>query len=148
MVAVAAEPKGATPSTRVIVKNIPKWANEARLREHFASAGEVTDCKIQKTKDGQSRQFAFVGFRSSGNAESAVKQLNKSFFDTCRLSVELAFAPGSEGLARPWSRYTPGSTAHKKRNPELYQEGQAEANKSKAKSSVKADKASGPLLSQ
>jgi multiple RNA-binding domain-containing protein 1 len=40
--------------------------------------------------------------------------LTRSFFDTARISVELAQAPGAEAIARPWSRYTSGSSAHKR----------------------------------
>lgn len=36
--------------SRICVKNIPKHATEARLREVFSAKGEVTDVKILKTK--------------------------------------------------------------------------------------------------
>lgn len=103
-------------TSRIIVKNVPKHASEERLREHFASIGEVTDCRVRKTEDGVSRQFAFVGFRNHSEAKAAVKELNRSFFDTSRLSVEIAHAPGSEDIVRPWSKYAAGSSAHAKRN--------------------------------
>jgi len=102
--------------SRVIVKNLPKHASEERLREHFAAVGEVTDCRLKRTKDGVSRQFAFVGFRREADAKAAVKGLHQTFFDTGKISVEAAHAPGSGSLARPWSRYAAGSTAHAKRN--------------------------------
>jgi RNA recognition motif-containing protein len=38
------------PSSRLIVKNIPKHITDARLKAHFATKGEVTDVKILKTK--------------------------------------------------------------------------------------------------
>jgi multiple RNA-binding domain-containing protein 1 len=101
-------------ASRVIVKNVPKHATEQRLRETFAPFGEVTDCRVKLTKDGRSRQFAFVGFRNPSEAKEAVENLNRSFFDTARILVELAHAPGSEALARPWSRYAAGSSAHKR----------------------------------
>jgi len=41
----------APPSSRLCVKNVPKHlVDSARLREHFARQGEVTDCKILKTR--------------------------------------------------------------------------------------------------
>jgi len=101
--------------SRVIVKNLPKHASEERLREHFATVGEVTDCRLKKTADGKSRQFAFVGFRKEADAKAAIKGFHQTFFDTGKISVEAAHAPGSESLARPWSRYAAGSTAHAKR---------------------------------
>jgi multiple RNA-binding domain-containing protein 1 len=41
------------PSTRLCVKNIPKYVDEKRLRQHFSLKGEVTDVKIMKTSDGK-----------------------------------------------------------------------------------------------
>lgn len=37
-------------SSRLIVKNIPKYVDDARLKEHFGSHGEVTDCKVIRTR--------------------------------------------------------------------------------------------------
>jgi len=38
------------PTSRLCVKNIPKYLNEKRLKDHFATKGAVTDVKILKTK--------------------------------------------------------------------------------------------------
>jgi RNA recognition motif-containing protein len=37
-------------SSRVCIKNVPRHCNEARLREHFAARGEVTDAKVLRTR--------------------------------------------------------------------------------------------------
>lgn len=37
-------------TSRLCIKNIPKYMTEARLKEHFAVKGEVTDVKVLKTK--------------------------------------------------------------------------------------------------
>ncbi|CAK9115870.1 unnamed protein product [Durusdinium trenchii] len=102
-------------ASRVIVKNLPKHATDGRLKEFFGAVGEVTDCRVQKTKDGRSRNFAFIGFRNDTEAKTAVKEFNRSFFDTSKISVEIAHAPGSDALARPWSKYAPGSSAYEKK---------------------------------
>lgn len=41
------------PSSRLCVKNLPKYVDEGRLKKHFGVKGEVTDVKIMKTQDGQ-----------------------------------------------------------------------------------------------
>lgn len=38
------------PSSRLIVKNLPKYADESRLRDFFSSHGEVTDTKVMRTR--------------------------------------------------------------------------------------------------
>lgn len=45
-----AAPEVASGSCRLCVKNLPRYATEARLRESFASQGEVTDVKLLKTR--------------------------------------------------------------------------------------------------
>mmetsp|Transcript_125407 Transcript_125407/g.401604 ORF Transcript_125407/g.401604 Transcript_125407/m.401604 type:complete len:815 (+) Transcript_125407:69-2513(+) len=101
-------------ASRLIVKNLPKHATEERMRDYFAAMGEVTDCRLKKTKEGVSRNFGFIGFRSPEQAQQAITKLNRSFFDTSRITVEIAQTHGSDGIARPWSRFSPGSTKHAK----------------------------------
>ena len=38
------------PSSRICVKNLPKYVDERRLREHFGTKGEVTDAKVMRTR--------------------------------------------------------------------------------------------------
>lgn len=73
--------------SRIIVKNLPKYLTEQRLKEHFAPHGNVTDVKLMKKRNGELRQFAFIGYKSTQDAESAVKYFNKSFIDTARIEV-------------------------------------------------------------
>lgn len=40
-------------------------------------------------RDGKSRQFGFVGFRSQHEAEEALQYFNKSFMDTSRITCEV-----------------------------------------------------------
>ena len=53
-----------------------------------------------------SRQFGFVGFRTTEEAEHAVKYFNRTFVGTARIAVEFAEKYGSSGLLRPWSKYS------------------------------------------
>eukprot|EP00727_Mastigamoeba_balamuthi_P005684 m51a1_g1735 hypothetical protein (754) ;mRNA; r:161398-164064 len=106
--------------SRVIVKSLPKYLTEARLRDHFSKAGIVTDAKILKTKEGNSRKFGFVGFASANDAQKAIKMLNGTFVDTSRISVEPAKAVGDASIGRPWSRHTPGSSAYARARPKAH----------------------------
>ena len=104
--------------SRIIVKNMPPYVNEARLRDIFSQKGEVTDVKVCRTRSGKSRRFGFVGFASAKDARRARAFFHRSFLDTRQLSVDAAIAVGSSRLARPWSRYTRGSSAHVQLKPE------------------------------
>ena len=48
---------------------------------------QVSDAKIVRTKEGKSRQFAFVGFTTASDAEDALKYYNQTFLDTSRIQV-------------------------------------------------------------
>lgn len=41
-------------------------------------------------RDGQSRQFGFVGYRTVADAQAAVKYFNRSFMGAQRVAVEFA----------------------------------------------------------
>lgn len=101
--------------SRLIVKGLPSRYDDRQLRELFESTGEVTDAKVIKTRDGRSRQFGFVGFRTPQDAKSARHRLNKSYVDTQRVSVDFALAVGAESIPRPWSRYSKGSSEYEKK---------------------------------
>lgn len=77
-------------SSRIIVKNLPKWINEDRLRKHFAAKGQITDVRMMYTRSGVFRRFAYIGFGNVTEASSAVKYFDRSFIDTSRISVEFA----------------------------------------------------------
>ncbi|KAL6452902.1 MRD1 Multiple RNA-binding domain-containing protein 1 [Candida maltosa Xu316] len=72
------------------MSRLPKYFTEDKLREHFSKGGDVTDVKLMKKRNGESRKFAFIGYKSAEAAEKAVKFFNKSFIDTARIDVELA----------------------------------------------------------
>lgn len=44
-------------------------------------------------RDGKSRQFAFIGFRTEHEAEDAIKYFNKSYIDTFRVTCEVIAIP-------------------------------------------------------
>ncbi|XWS16067.1 hypothetical protein CRYUN_Cryun34aG0053600 [Craigia yunnanensis] len=75
--------------SRICVKNLPKHVAEDRLREFFSQKGEITDAKLIRTRDGKSRQYGFVGYRTEQEAEEAIKYFNKSYLDTSRIICEV-----------------------------------------------------------
>lgn len=88
--------------SRIIVKGLPVYLDDAKLREHFVkrlinkngnsrTAGElITDVKILKDRDGQSRRFAFIGYRSEEDAFDAVNYFDGSFINTSKIEVAMA----------------------------------------------------------
>ncbi|CAJ2633159.1 multiple RNA-binding domain-containing protein 1 [Trifolium pratense] len=92
--------------SRIIVKNLPKYVAEDRLRELFSQKGEITDVKLKRTKNGKTRQFAFIGFRTDQEAQEAIRYFNRSYLDTLRITCEVAQKQGDANLPRPWSRHS------------------------------------------
>ena len=97
-------------SSRLIVRNLPKHLTEKRLKSHFEQQGAVTDVRIAKTKDGRTRRFGFVGFKTADQAKKAKSHFNRTYIDTSCMDIEMAVRAGDSGLARPWSRYSEGSS--------------------------------------
>ncbi|KAI4297016.1 hypothetical protein L6164_036928 [Bauhinia variegata] len=92
--------------SRICVKNLPKNCTEDQLRDRFSQKGEITDVKLMRTKDGKSRQFAFIGFRTEHEAEEAIKYFDKTYIQTCRIACEVARKIGDPNIPRPWSRHS------------------------------------------
>jgi multiple RNA-binding domain-containing protein 1 len=99
-----------TPTSRLIVKGLPKHLKDERLKEHFGTKGMVTDAKIMM-KGNKSRLFGFVGFKSEEEAAAARKFFNKTFLDTSKIEVDFAKPQNDPTIARPWSKYSKGSSA-------------------------------------
>ncbi|KAK0532014.1 Multiple RNA-binding domain-containing protein 1 [Tilletia horrida] len=76
--------------SRLIVKNLPTYLDDAALKAHFSARGHVTDVKLMRRPDGTSRRFGFVGYSSEDDARSALEYFNRTFIDTTRINVELA----------------------------------------------------------
>ncbi|EEA08353.1 multiple RNA-binding domain-containing protein 1, putative [Cryptosporidium muris RN66] len=100
-------------STRLIIKNLPGYLTEKRLREHFSSINcTITDVRIAKkySKDPKkinlSRRFGFVGFLNTEDAKKALEYFNGTFINTSRITVEFALPPGSSDIPIPKSRYS------------------------------------------
>ncbi|KAK9464023.1 uncharacterized protein V1516DRAFT_669329 [Lipomyces oligophaga] len=77
--------------SRIIVKNLPPSLTEDKFRQHFAQhGGFITDCKLMRKWDGQSRKFGFLGFKSPEDAKEAVKFFDRTFIGFSRIEVDFA----------------------------------------------------------
>ncbi len=82
--AATASPAPAT-TTGICIKNLHPSFDETKLKSHLQTAQPallIMDCKLLKTKDGQSPKIAFVGFQTSFQAETAVWYFDRSFVGT------------------------------------------------------------------
>lgn len=55
-------------------------------------------------RDGKSRQFAFIGYRTNEEAEEALKYFNNTYIDTCKITCEVlivfnVFSPWCRGIS-------------------------------------------------
>ena len=57
-------------------------------------------------RDGASRQFGFVGFRSAEEAADALKYFNRTFIDTSRISVEVQQQQRAHGILLAAAAFT------------------------------------------
>lgn len=93
--------------SRICVKNLSDRIDEQQLRSHFGSRGEITDCRLVKTKSGKSRHFGFIGFRTEEQANDAIQYFNNTYLLTNKISVELADRVGNEeSLKKSRSKYS------------------------------------------
>ncbi|KAM5538761.1 hypothetical protein V8D89_007483 [Ganoderma adspersum] len=94
--------------SRLIVKNLPAYLTQERLRKHFSASdgpgGTLTDVKLVLKPDGTSRRFGFVGFKSAEEAERAKKWFNRSFVDSSRITVDVVDGAKDAPAPRPNKR--------------------------------------------
>ena len=59
------------------------------------------------------RADARFRFRTEKDAKKALKHFNNTFVDTSKIVIEFARPVGDAALARPWSKYSEGSSANR-----------------------------------
>ncbi|CAE6484494.1 unnamed protein product [Rhizoctonia solani] len=88
--------------SRLIVKNLPAYADDAQLRKHFAQSSalkpgqpstavslKLTDIRLARRPDGKSRRFAFLGYKTNEEAVAAKKYFDRTYIGGSRISVEI-----------------------------------------------------------
>lgn len=88
--------------SRVIVKGLPVYYTENNLRKLFSDDGQVTDVNLRRKRNGESRRFAFIGFKTMDAAENAVRMHDGTFVDTARVSVQMAKTVDDPTLPLSW----------------------------------------------
>ncbi|CAE6455062.1 unnamed protein product [Rhizoctonia solani] len=88
--------------SRLIVKNLPAYADDAQLRKHFTQSSalkpgqpstavplNLTDVRLARRPDGKSRRFAFLGYKTNEEAIAAKKYFDRTYIGGSRISVEI-----------------------------------------------------------
>ena len=118
-------------STRIIVKNLPKNITEKQLKKHFSEKGEITDVKIMKKENGQSRNFCFIGYKDEKSAKNAVNYFNQTYLTTQKISVEIAKLQGDPSLKK--KLFKGKKNNNKKNDDNIDEEKKIETKESKIK---------------
>ncbi|KAI0656208.1 hypothetical protein C8Q70DRAFT_1012681 [Cubamyces menziesii] len=133
--------------SRLIVKNLPAYLTQERLRKYFESpdgpGGTLTDVKLVLRPDGTSRRFGFIGYKTPQEAERAQKWYNRTFVDSSRITVDIVEgakdAPAPRPNKRPRTGPSPSELAESPSSPE-------KKSKSKDKTKGKADELENEFL--
>ena len=79
--------------SRLLIKNLPSYVTPARLREYFEQkkgpGGTLTDVRVAHKRDGTSRRFGFVGYKTEQEANAAKEWFDRTFLDSSRISVTI-----------------------------------------------------------
>ncbi|KAF8654742.1 hypothetical protein AX16_003397 [Volvariella volvacea WC 439] len=102
--------------SRLLIKNLPPYVTPERLREHFEQkrgpGGVLTDCKVAFKRDGTSRRFGFVGYKTEQQAAAAREYFDKTFIDSARISVTVVDGAKDAPTPRPNKRPRLGPSPH------------------------------------
>jgi RNA recognition motif-containing protein len=83
---------------RLFVGNLPRSYNEDKVREMFASFGEVSNVAVPKDRyTNAPRGFAFVEMPNSDEANAAIAAINGSEHEGREIKVEEARPPREGG---------------------------------------------------
>ncbi|KAF8584613.1 RNA-binding domain-containing protein [Ramaria rubella] len=94
--------------SRLLIKNIPVNATPESLRAHLLStkhnAPIITDVRVAHKRDGTSRRFAFVGFKTDDQAHAAKEWFHGTYWGSQKLSVEVVQGVKDAPAPRPNKR--------------------------------------------
>lgn len=86
--------------SRIIIKGLPIFLTDDKLKDHFnkrliekyniSQPDLITDCKILRDRKGNSRRFAFIGYKNEEDAFDAINYFNGTYINTSKLEVSMA----------------------------------------------------------
>lgn len=63
--------------TNLFVNGLPAGTNDQGLKDLFASYGEIVSAVVQKSEDGNLREFGYINFKEPEAAQSAIDGMHK-----------------------------------------------------------------------
>lgn len=76
---------------KIYVGNLPFSVDDAKLKELFASYGEIEEATVIKDKySGRSKGFGFVTFKDDAAAQKAISEMNNKEVEGRELKVNEA----------------------------------------------------------
>ncbi|VAW88885.1 RNA-binding protein [hydrothermal vent metagenome] len=78
---------------KLLIRNLARSITETELRALFETHGTVQSCNlVLDKKTGKSKGFAFIEMPKTGDAKTAMKQLNGKDIDGSKIRVKKAEA--------------------------------------------------------
>lgn len=74
---------------QVVVQGIPWAFTNDDLKALFEGAGEIVHAEVQIGKDGRSRGYGTVGFKTPEEAQAAITKVHGTELETRTLTVKL-----------------------------------------------------------
>jgi multiple RNA-binding domain-containing protein 1 len=114
----------AAVTTRVCIKNLPPSVREQELKDFLCQQSKekhplvITDAKVLTNRKGESRKVAFMGFKTVEMALFVVKNFDKTYLRTSRLSVESALAKPFAVVGDSASKTTTGEPVKEPQAPQ------------------------------
>ena len=74
---------------RLLVDGLPSIFTDQQLKELFLRYGTVLSAEVMRYPNGESLGFGYVGMATSDAANTAIRQLNRSWLDGQVLVVKM-----------------------------------------------------------
>jgi len=76
----------------LFIRNISSKLNENELRSKFEKFGAIIRCEIIRDKQGEQKEYGFIGFKEKNAADTAYRDMHRAMLGGHEISVEFAKA--------------------------------------------------------